>query len=614
VKKLVLGLLVGVAAAALSLLDLRDASACGMFFTKPLTEAEIAQKLPYLSVERVLLAWDPATQTEDFVRETRFEKADQAFGFVVPVPAQPEVFAVDRQPFDDLARAFPYVSEQLQGIGSGKGRGGAGEGIPAPVLVLSEQRIGSFTAFVLSARDSGGLTDWLNENGFRPPPAAQPWLDHYVHMGFFYVALRYDAPAAAEKDADARNGMTSQTVRIRFKTPLPYYPYLEPSRPGGAPQGERDLSLWYASRDERVPVAAFKSPDGTLAWKQPWSAGGVRHVTAKQVHDVSPALADIVTGDDDTPWVVVPYRDDKSSREGWGDVLLAPTQPLAADDAALTALWPLLPVLDPRLEGDMDQSPPPSLLPSVPSPVPPVPSGSAATSDASGGHGCSVSTSPATDSGAWSILAFSVLTAALARRRRRFVLCALLTMCGCGKPPATDRAVTPAPDASVVPGVPPSSRAQPGPVPAPPPNGDRATRERAVAALLFGRLDASRLSVDAAIRMASPDLPKVQEIGATVVGRLPTEVIQRIVRQNYGRFRLCYENGLRNDRGLKGKVAVRFGIDHDGSVGKVVDAGSDLADGPTLQCIVRGFGNLSFPPPESGSVTVTYRMSLDPPG
>ena len=25
------------------------------------------------------------------------------------------------------------------------------------------------------------------------------------------------------------------------------------------------------------------------------------------------------------------------------------------------------------------------------------------------------------------------------------------------------------------------------------------------------------------------------------------EVIQRIVRQNYGRFRLCYENGLRNN-------------------------------------------------------------------
>ena len=41
--------------------------------------------------------------------------------------------------------------------------------------------------------------------------------------------------------------------------------------------------------------------------------------------------------------------------------------------------------------------------------------------------------------------------------------------------------------------------------------------------------------------------------GATQVnGRLPPEVIQRIVRQNFGRFRLCYENGLRNNPNLAG--------------------------------------------------------------
>jgi len=42
-------------------------------------------------------------------------------------------------------------------------------------------------------------------------------------------------------------------------------------------------------------------------------------------------------------------------------------------------------------------------------------------------------------------------------------------------------------------------------------------------------------------------------MGATTVnGRLPPEVIQRIVRQNYGRFRLCYENGCVTTRTCKG--------------------------------------------------------------
>ena len=40
----------------------------------------------------------------------------------------------------------------------------------------------------------------------------------------------------------------------------------------------------------------------------------------------------------------------------------------------------------------------------------------------------------------------------------------------------------------------------------------------------------------------------------SVSGRLPPEVIQRIVRQNFGRFRLCYENGLRNNPNLQGRV------------------------------------------------------------
>ena len=43
-------------------------------------------------------------------------------------------------------------------------------------------------------------------------------------------------------------------------------------------------------------------------------------------------------------------------------------------------------------------------------------------------------------------------------------------------------------------------------------------------------------------------------------GRIPAEVIQRIVRQNFGRFRLCYENGLRNNPNLQGRVAVSFVI------------------------------------------------------
>jgi hypothetical protein len=48
--------------------------------------------------------------------------------------------------------------------------------------------------------------------------------------------------------------------------------------------------------------------------------------------------------------------------------------------------------------------------------------------------------------------------------------------------------------------------------------------------------------------------PKVRMGATSVSGRLPPEVIQRIVRQNYGRLRLCYEAGLRSNPSLQGRV------------------------------------------------------------
>jgi hypothetical protein len=106
--------------------------------------------------------------------------------------------------------------------------------------------------------------------------------------------------------------------------------------------------------------------------------------------------------------------------------------------------------------------------------------------------------------------------------------------------------------------------------------------------------------------------PRIREGATQVNGRLPPEVIQRIVRQNFGRFRLCYENGMRNNPNLQGRVAVKFVIDRSGAVAMTADGGSDLPDQGVVQCVVRGFGNLSFPQPEGGMVTVVYPIQFSP--
>ncbi len=97
-----------------------------------------------------------------------------------------------------------------------------------------------------------------------------------------------------------------------------------------------------------------------------------------------------------------------------------------------------------------------------------------------------------------------------------------------------------------------------------------------------------------------------------VAGALPPEVVARIVRQNFGRFRLCYENGLRHDPTLRGRIVTSFVIESDGSVSRIADAGSDLPDDGVLACVLRANGNMSFPQPEQGVVKVKYPIIFNP--
>jgi hypothetical protein len=111
--------------------------------------------------------------------------------------------------------------------------------------------------------------------------------------------------------------------------------------------------------------------------------------------------------------------------------------------------------------------------------------------------------------------------------------------------------------------------------------------------------------------LVRPPPPRIHDDGATLSSAgLPVEVVRRIVRQNFGRFRLCYENALRMDPSLAGTVRTRFVVETDGSVAKVTDAGSTLPDAAAVACMDRAFGALSFPSPEGKALTVTYSLSF----
>jgi len=106
--------------------------------------------------------------------------------------------------------------------------------------------------------------------------------------------------------------------------------------------------------------------------------------------------------------------------------------------------------------------------------------------------------------------------------------------------------------------------------------------------------------------------PNLRSSELTVSGRLPPELIRRVVRQNHARFRGCYEAALMTNPNLTGRVGVRFVIGRDGSVMNVADGGSDVPDPKLVHCVQRAFYEIGFPKPEGGTVNVTYPISFSP--
>lgn len=111
-----------------------------------------------------------------------------------------------------------------------------------------------------------------------------------------------------------------------------------------------------------------------------------------------------------------------------------------------------------------------------------------------------------------------------------------------------------------------------------------------------------------------PDTParKSPDVGrgkVTISGGVPVEVVERIVRQGFGRFRRCYEEVLRDKPELTGEIPISFTIKMDGSVGPVSAKAPEV---PTsaVTCVTKTIEGLSFPVPEARPARVLYTLRL----
>lgn len=220
-------------AVSMLLLTVR-AQACIIFFMEG---GEVS-----ITNEDVIILWDPATKTEHFIREARFESSTDDFGFVVPTPGKPDVEEADPAAFQ---RVRKFVSDSTSG---GPRNKYSSFGIPdsvAPVEVLEEKRVAGMDIAVLRANDSDALVGWLTDHNYKPRESLVPWAYRYVEQDYVFTAFKYS------RDNPNTTAVNARAVRMTFKTETPFYPYREPSD-AAAPE-HRQLKVFFFSPSPKTP-------------------------------------------------------------------------------------------------------------------------------------------------------------------------------------------------------------------------------------------------------------------------------------------------------------------------------------------------------------------------
>ena len=94
------------------------------------------------------------------------------------------------------------------------GYGSSKKSVQSSVKIEAKYLVGEYDILILSAKESNGLKDWLNENGYKIPEGAEEVLDPYIksNLKFFVVKVN-------EKEKQKLNNNFLRPIQISFNSP-----------------------------------------------------------------------------------------------------------------------------------------------------------------------------------------------------------------------------------------------------------------------------------------------------------------------------------------------------------------------------------------------------------
>ncbi|HEX3315336.1 MAG TPA: DUF2330 domain-containing protein [Gemmataceae bacterium] len=268
--------------------------------------------------EDAIIVWDAVKKVEHFIRRASFRTESKDFGFLVPTPTAPTLSEVDDDVFDPLGRMIaPKVREVFGGVlfvpvfaCTETKKNEMKVEAKSAVTVLSEAKVGGYTAAVLAADNAEALNEWLVKNGYPGSAELYGWLDPYLVQKWTITAFKIDADASKNQ-----GNVRSKAVKMSFSAERPFFPYREPAAkdPEKASPGGRVLRIFLLS-SERM--------SGTLG-NIPWHAKTV-WADRFAVTGFAESLKIPATDFPVSPWLTA-FEDTASPRPGSAEVFFDPS-------------------------------------------------------------------------------------------------------------------------------------------------------------------------------------------------------------------------------------------------------------------------------------------------
>ncbi len=121
------------------------------------------------------------------------------------------------------------------------------------VKIEAQYLVGEYDILILSAKESNGLKEWLNDNGYKIPKGAEEVLDPYIksNLKFFVVKVNEN-----EKKKLSNNFL--RPIQINFNSPK----FMLPIRLGMAnADGDQDLIVYAFTAKGRVECTNYRNVD-----------------------------------------------------------------------------------------------------------------------------------------------------------------------------------------------------------------------------------------------------------------------------------------------------------------------------------------------------------------